>query len=64
VVERGSGKTEEGVRGDGLIGFLIVLRAGQLGADEAVEADSFFSGLDRENPVNFRRNPDDEFSAV
>jgi hypothetical protein len=43
---------------------LKVLRAGQLGADEAIKADAFFGGFDRENPVNFGRNPDDEFSAV
>ena len=44
--------------------FLVVLWASQLGAHEAVEADSFFSGFDRESAVDFRRNPDDEFSAV
>jgi hypothetical protein len=33
--------------GNGLIGFLKVLRAGQLGADEAIKADAFFGGFDR-----------------
>ena len=48
----------------GLIGFLMVSRARQLGADEAIETDAFFRGLDRESAVDFRRNPDDEFSAI
>jgi hypothetical protein len=33
-------------------------------ADQAVEADSFFSDFDRQSAVDFRRNSDDEFSAV
>jgi hypothetical protein len=36
----------------------------QLGTDQAVEADALLGGLHGQLPVDFGRDPDDEFPAI